>query len=211
MRKRWEQCKTTLMKQILYTISILIIGFSCSRSNKEIPSNQIDSTIKESIEIPFQYLITNGKIGNISIGENIDSAIIRLKSDFIIEKDSLPTCEGCDEYTTLFIVLENNASTVLFGIEPGWDEINKNKIIRITTRSNKFTTDKGIKVGMTVKEIRENYEINFIDAGGETGLHIILKDFEGSFGIELPNSEDWWDYDKETIPDSLRIDEIIVT
>ena len=99
----------------------------------------------------------------------------------------------------------------MFDFEPGWDDTTKNGIFRITTSNNKFTTDKGIKVGMTVKDIRTKYEIINVDAGGETGLHIMVRDFHGSFGIVLPDSEEWWDYDKETIPDSLRIEEIIIT
>jgi hypothetical protein len=63
---------------------------------------------------------------------------------------------------------------------------------------------------MTLKDLREKYQLDEVDVGGETGIHIIVKDFKGSFGVETPRINDWWKINKDNIPDSLRVDEIII-
>ena len=47
--------------------------------------------------------------------------------------------------------------------------------------------DKGIRVGMTSKELKGKYYVDEVDLGGDTGVQI-FKGFEGSFGVETPKT-----------------------
>ncbi len=58
---------------------------------------------------------------------------------------------------------------------------------------------------MTMKDLKEKYEVEEVDVGGETGVHIFVKGFRGSFGVEIPRTNDWWKTNKDNIPDSLEI------
>jgi len=63
---------------------------------------------------------------------------------------------------------------------------------------------------MTFKDLKERYDVDEVDVGGETGVHIIVKGFKGSFGVELPMTNDWWKINKQNISDTLQITEIII-
>jgi len=196
------------MKKLGTLFIIILIGiFGCIRIKKD--TNRV--TIYHQTESkPFPYVISYGKLGTISIGDRIDSTLKNLKTWFIIENDSMPSCEGCITYTPVFQILSKESNQYLFSIDPGWEENNKEKVFRIMTSYKLFKTDKEIKVGMTVKDLKKAYEILDVSVEGELGIHIIVKDFNGSFGIEFPQIDDWWTIKKSTIPDSLKITEIII-
>ena len=63
---------------------------------------------------------------------------------------------------------------------------------------------------MTLKDLKEKYEVDVVDVAGETGIHVIVQGFKGSFGVETPRINDWWKMNEKNIPDSLKIDEIII-
>ena len=197
-----------MKKIVIITLSISFMLVACLRNSKE---NRAQIKYSETGGRPFYYQISNGELGNVSIGDRIDTTLEKLTVWFQIKTDSTPSCEGCDEYTPLFVVYQKDSIYPLFFIEPGWEENNKNQVYRITTLNGQIATDKFIKVGMTVEDLKKAYEILEVDCSGETGVHILVKDFNGSFGIELPNDEKWWSYTIETIPDTLKIIEIIIT
>jgi|JI6StandDraft_1071083.scaffolds.fasta_scaffold420496_1 hypothetical protein len=186
------------MKNITTLIFILLI--SCSR-----PS---DNTGTIETADKFDFTIKDGQIGNVKTGEQVTDVLDRLK-DFIIIRDSIPECEACDTYSTLYVINDKDDKN-LFSFEPGWDSTNHDQLFRIQTGNKQFTTDKGIKVGMTFKDLKERYDVDEVDVGGETGVHIIVKGFKGSFGVELPMTNDWWKINKQNISDTLQITEIII-
>lgn len=197
------------MKNLSILLIIFLFGiFACIRVKKESHSLTIYNQTESKM---FPYIISNGKLGTISVGDRIDSTLKNLETLFIIKNDSIPSCEGCTTYTSVIQVRSKESNKILFSIEPGVEENNRDKIFRMTTSCDLFQTDKSIKIGMTVKAVKQKYEILNVDSGGETGLHIIIKDFSGSFGIEIPNDDNWWFYKPSSIPDSLRITEIIIT
>ncbi len=157
---------------------------------------------------PFDFSISNGTIGNIKTGELITIVLDKLQQ-FKVTKDSVPTCEGCDTYSPLYRVSDDNHEAI-FDFEPGWDSTNKNKLFRIGVSDIRFKTDKGIRIGMTYKDLKKKYHVEEVDIGGETGVHVLVKGFNGSFGMELPQVNNWWDFNKETLPDSLKIDGIVI-
>jgi len=196
------------MNKATIILIIIIIGFSnCIRIKKEKYKVTFYSQTESK---PFPHIISNRKLGTISIGDRIDSILKNLETWFFVENDSMPSCEGCTTYTPVYQVRSKDSNQYLFSIEPGWEESNKDKLFRIMTSNQSFKTDKEIKVGMTVKDLKKAYEILEVSVEGELGIHIIVKGFNGSFGIESPNIEEWWKINETTIPDSLKITEIII-
>jgi hypothetical protein len=180
------------MKNIKTILFIFLV--SCTRQN--------DRADK------FDFVIQDGQIGNIKTGEQLTDIMVRLK-DFKVIRDSVSECIGCETYSPLYVIKDSNQND-LFTFEPGWDSVSRKKLFRIITSNKLFVTDRGIRVGMTVKELKEKYEIDEVDAGGESGVHVIVKGFKGSFGIDIPLTGDWWATSKENISDTLKISEIII-
>jgi len=185
------------------TTILFILLVSCTR--------QSDTNVTTETADKFDFIIKDGQIGNLRTGEQVTDAIKKL-NQFIVVRDSIPECEACDTYSPLYEI-KNLDNEELFAFEPGWDSTNQDIVFRISTGNKKFTTDKGIKVGMTLKELKEKYEVDEVDevdVGGETGVHIFVKGFKGSFGVETPMTDDWWKTNKENIPDSLLITDIVI-
>ena len=186
------------MKNITTILFILLV--SCAR--------QSDTNVTIDTADKFDFIIKNGQIGNLRTGEQVSDAVEKL-NQFIVVRDSIPECEACYTYSPLYEIkdLDNEE---LFAFEPGWDSTNQDKVFRMSTANKKFITDKGIRVGMTLKELKEKYDVDEVDVGGETGVHIFVKGFKGSFGVEILRTNDWWKTNKENIPDSLLITDIVI-
>lgn len=192
------------MKNIATLLFIFLFG--CTRQSDNVGQSD---TNKPTLTVDnFEFIIKDGQIGNLKTGEQLIDVLDKLKTLTVV-RDSVPECEGCDTYTPLFVVSTFD-NQHLFVFEPGWDSTDHDKLFRIRTSNERFITDKGIRVGMTFKDLREKYQVDEVDVGGETGIHIFVQGFKGSFGVEIPRSNDWWKINKENIPDSLRIDEIII-
>jgi hypothetical protein len=189
-------------------ICILLLSPACIRVTKKIRTSTI---YHQTGGRGFPYLISDRKLGTISIGDGIDSTLTNLSTWFNVKNDSIPACEGGSEYSKIFRVFSREKNELLFSIEPGWGENDKSKVSRIITTSEIFKTDQGIQIGMTVRKLKSACEITGIDNSGETGVHITIKNFKGSFGLELPETNDLIKYTPLSIPGSLRIREIIIT
>jgi hypothetical protein len=193
------------MKNITTLLFILLV--SCTRPSESV-TGQSDTNETTVTVDKFDFTIKDGQIGNLTTGEQLTDVLKKLK-DLTVVLDSVPECEGCDTYSPLYVVSTFDNQD-LFVFEPGWDSTDHDKLFRISTGSEKFTTDKGIRVGMTLKDLKEKYEVDEVDVGGETGVHIFVKGFKGSFGVEIPRTNDWWKTTKDNIPDTLKITEIII-
>ena len=193
------------MKNITTILFILLV--SCTRQSANV-TGQSDTNDTIETGDKFDFIIKNGQIGNLRTGEQVTDAIKKM-SQFIVVRDSIPECEACDTYSPLYEI-KSIDNEELFAFEPGWDSTNQDIVFRISTGNKKFTTDKGIRVGMTLKELKEKYDVDKVDVGGETGVHIFVKGFKGSFGVETPRTDDWWKTNKENIPDSLLITDIVI-
>jgi hypothetical protein len=198
------------MKNIKTLLFILLVSCTQQTNTGTGQNDTKEATQTLTIEgaYQFDFTISNGQIGNLKTGEQLKEVFEKLK-DLTVVRDSVPECEGCDTYTPLYVI-QTFDNQNLFEFEPGWDSTDHDKLFRIRTSNEKFTTDKGLSVGMTVKDVKEKYGIDEVDVGGDTGIHIIVKGFNGSFGVEMPTTNDWWKINKENIPDSLRVNEIII-
>jgi hypothetical protein len=193
------------MKNLTTILFILLVG--CARQSDTV-STQNDNNKPTLTGDNFDFIIKDGQIGHLKTGEQLTDVLEKLEA-FIVVLDSIPECEGCDTYSPLYAVSTSDNQD-LFVFEPGWDLTDHDKLFRIRTSNQKFITDKGIRVGMTLKDLKTKYDIDEVDVGGETGIHVIVKGFKGSFGLEIPKSNDWMTVNDDNIPDSLRIDEIIL-
>jgi hypothetical protein len=199
------------MRYLVPTVLLISTLNSCISNNNAKRNTELTKTNSNTEQTnQFKYVISNGILGDISIGDGFDSTVCRLEKMFNVVTDSIPECEGCDEYIKVMEVFTDNTHYPLFKFEPGWTENDKNKIFRISTSSSEFATDKGIRIGMTIKDVKAKYEIIEVLTGGETGLHVVLKGFGGSFGVEIPQDDNWWFLNPVSIPDSLRIINIII-
>ena len=216
--------------QLILLFVSLLLGCSTKSDNF---SKQIDTTAvaateetfnliaKDSSQLPpppsvpanekFTYLILDNQISFIKEGEPLNKALEKL-NNFVITRDSTPSCEGCDIYSPLYIVRDKDNQN-LFELEV-WHLSNEGyeSIFRISTTNKRFATKKGIRVGMTIKDLKNKYKIEEVDAGGETGIHLFVKGFSGTFRIESPRNDTNWrlfNKDKEDVLDTLKIEAII--
>lgn len=206
------------MKYLLVVL-IAVLNISCDQKDKEkgkesninkTESLENDSLKqRENIGKSFPFIIKDGQIGTINTGDTLRIALEKLKY-FKVVKDSIPACEACQTYSPLYKIFHPESDNLSFTIEPGWQQTDKDLVFRIRTSDERFVTEKGVKVGMTIASIRKQYGIERVHSGGEPGIHILVNEFKGSFGIEKPNDRNWWKLNKETIPDSLKIEEIII-
>jgi hypothetical protein len=155
------------------------------------------------------FIIENGRLLGIKTGDNFDSVLTKL-GEFKIVRDSFVGCEGCDQTEPIFKVYEAGNSEPVISLEHGWPTEGPDKLFRIRTTDSRFKTDKGLGINMTIKDLKKLYDIETVVADYETGLHVIVKGFNGSFGIATTIDMDWINFNKDNIPDSLIIDQIIV-
>lgn len=152
------------------------------------------------------FLITTGKAGRISISmtidelyKNYDRKLINL-TDLFLEGYFTPALE---------IYLDKKTDKPSLVVEIGW--ANGWSVSRINVYDKKFHTEKGIKVGSTLKDLRKNYNIEWISSGEthfcayvqEIGISFLLD----SFDIPL----DWYkNREMKLIPDSAKIISILI-
>ena len=182
------------------TVFCLYSLISCTQ-NKVSNQAAIDATFSK---------ISSGQIGNIKVGDKLEIVLENLSKKFLVEKDSVEACPGCKEYLDIYYISNPQTHSLLFSLEPQSDSINGSKIFRMVTSNSAFKTENGIAVGVTLKELKYNYKIVDIVADGETGLHILVKGFKGSFGVEWPNNIEIDNINLQTLSDSLKINEIII-
>lgn len=182
---------TILLRLRLISIFLLLISCTHSQTSKEI-------------------IISNNSIGNLfHLGQKTDSILKSLSSKYKIKKFDIPNCEGCDETSVAYHIFDDQG--LFFTIEPGWDDQSKDKIFRFSTSRSEFVTDKKLKVGMNYKELKDLYSVTDIDYSGDLGIHVLIKELSGSFGIKIPSEfmDKALNYSKN-LPNDAIVDEIII-
>jgi hypothetical protein len=208
------------MSRYLYLLFLSSILICCNRKTKNSVNEKKQNCNQElearielwshsGIDATFSK-ISSGQIGNIKVGDKLEIVLENLSKKFLIEKDSVEACPGCKEYLDIYYISNPQTHSLLFSLEPQSDSINGSKIFRMVTSNSAFKTENGIAVGVTLKELKYNYKIVDIVADGETGLHILVKGFKGSFGVEWPNNIEIDNINLQTLSDSLKINEIII-
>ncbi len=145
-------------------------------------------------------VIKSKSLGEIKIGMPI-SEFLNLTKDQDVKKEQI-SLEG-DDYD-IYNVYKNGE--IIYSVEPDGENV-----WRIWVRGGNIKTEKGLKIGSTLKEIKENYSIKDF-AVGEGNVAILLDGYEYSFILEsIKIPEGWWlDQRLETLSDSLKIESIII-
>lgn len=156
-----------------------------------------------------KYLISDGSLSGVPLGTLNDSFVERMKSlGFSSQLDSIESCIMCDEYDPVYYFYEDNQ--LLFRAEPGWDEDNSHQIFRIIVYSSKFMTVENIGVGKTLADLEAVYDKLEFYIDGETGIHLSTEKFSGSFGIELPKVDRWFELKLDSLNKSQKINEVVI-
>jgi hypothetical protein len=191
-----------------FAILLLLCSLiACKQQSEDDRAANGENNVPETTE-QFTFTIRDQQLGNLKTGEPIKDVLNKLKH-LTVKLDSIPECEGCNTFSPQYVVSSNDGE-VLFVFEPGFEPADRDKLFRLRTTNSKFVTDKGVRVGMTVADVKDKYEITSVDVSGDTGIHLFVQDFNGSFGTELLVTNDWWKISEENVPDDLRIDEIII-
>jgi len=152
------------------------------------PNVQQDST---------QYLIAKGQVGDLRIGHSADELYS------IFEYDQI-------ELVDLF--LEGFYSPALKIVDQGRislvAELNCDKIYRVRVYSERYHTERDIRIGSTFDDLRSHYTINEI-LYGEGSVYAYVDDLNMSFELDLIPT-DSYQITIENIPDGTRISTILV-
>ncbi len=201
---------------------LLILAFSAcngiKQNNDEVNINDIaEPVIKESTVSDINNTtktIKNQQVGPVNIGDDLRSTIeFYEKKSFKVIFDSVEICGECPEKYEYLYNVSNKQGKLLFAIY--FIETGKiMKISRIEVSSLEYITDRGIRVGDKVKDLREKYNIIEVYFEIGKGVFLFVEDFNGSFKVETNKESDLNyntnEFDTDSIPDNLKINNIVV-
>lgn len=178
----------------LFTIAILFTNCTKKLSNLQLSDDR-------SIE-------------HIRIGMPLDEAIKVSNKDFFVEKAKVLGYD--DEPTTFEYLVYSNKSKKesLFSFNGGHKKKTANEVFRIVIKSPKYITQEGIRVGMTMKELRTKGRLKSADFNYNDGLYIFSDKYDGGYWMDV-NLEKYSSYNFDrpkikTLPDDIKIKGIIM-
>jgi hypothetical protein len=119
-------------------------------------------------------------IEGIKIGMPITKAIKILNSKFDVE---LKNIASSDEPQVIEYIVRGKKSKEIFIFNAGYNDSDKNNVFRIVIKSPAYSTFDGVKVGMTVKELKAKTVLKSADFNFEDGLFLQSSVFDGGFWI----------------------------
>lgn len=125
-----------------FLIALIGLIISCAQTQKKTTS-YISNSTNQNIEI-----INTHSVGEIKLGMNINE-FLELTFDNKVVKKELMSLEG--ENFDIYNIYENDK--IVYAAEPY-----NGKIFRVWVYGEKIMTEKGIGVGSTLGDIREQYE-----------------------------------------------------
>ncbi len=150
-------------------------------------------------------------IEGVKIGMKINSAIDMVKSIYYIEKTEISNYGENFEY---IVYGDISKKLKLFSFNSGNDPQTVDKVFRLAVKHPKYQTADGVKVGMTLKELKERTKLKLADFDFENGLFLISDSFDGGFLMDLSTiNDDNYNYEEpqiELLPEELKIKEIIL-
>lgn len=151
-------------------------------------------------------------VEGIQIGMPIKEAIKVLDKKFKVEKKKITILD--DEPESVEYLVTSSTKGILFSFNAGHQRIDNNKVFRIVIKSPIYITPEGIKVGMTVKELKTKTSIKSADFNFQDGLFLSSPTFDGGFWIDQDNKKNYkFNYDKpyiKDIPLELKIKGIVI-
>ncbi len=152
-------------------------------------------------------------IERVRIGSPINSAIKLINNKYFVQKTSVFNYE--EEEFHYIVYIDNKKRTELFSFNGGYDYKTADKVFRIVIKHPRYITPEGIKLGMTVGELKKITRIKSVDFNYDDGLFIISDVFDGGFLLDYTTDMqykvfDFENLDIQTLPSDLKIKEIMI-
>ena len=152
----------------------------------------------------FSSSIKDRELDGISIGMTVEDFLKVTNEKYSVKKETI-SLEGLE--SSIYNVYENEE--IIYAVELGMEE---RLVWRIWLYSVKFKTEKGIGIGNTLGELRENYTIKSYSVG-EGKIAVFVEEIAVSFLLDSRQiPREWWSEMKyANLNDNVVIDLIIFT
>jgi uncharacterized protein YeeX (DUF496 family) len=150
-------------------------------------------------------------VEGIKIGMPIDEALKILNTNHKVEKKKVVILD--DEPASYEYVVANKKNEKLFTFNAGYERKNRDNVFRIVLTNPAYSTPEGIKVGMSVKELKTKTKLLSADFNFQDGLYILSSKFDGGFWIALDPKRQYNFKVKpaiKEIPDDLKVKGIVI-
>jgi hypothetical protein len=184
------------MRKYIFSFSVVLLLASCT---KKIGNLQLKDY--KSIE-------------GIRIGMPIDDAVkLANKNYFALKSKILGYDDSAQDYE--YIVYTNKSKKEsLFTFNAGQDKKTMNKVFRIVIKNPKYSTQEGIRVGMSMKELNEKGRLKSADFNNNDGLYIFSDKFDGGYWMYVDMKKySSYNFDNpkiNTLPEGIKIKGIII-
>ena len=153
-------------------------------------------------------------IEQIKIGMPIDEAVKLVNKDFKSEKSKVLGYDDDTQDYEYIVYSKKSKKEPLFTFNEGHDKKSANKVFRIVIKSPNYFTQEGIRVGMSMKELKEKGQLKSADFNYNDGLYVFSSKFDGGYWMDVDMKKfSSYNFDKpkiNTLPESLKIKGIII-
>ncbi|MFZ1705971.1 MAG: hypothetical protein WAT79_16620 [Saprospiraceae bacterium] len=144
----------------------------------------------------------------------IEEAVKIANKKYFVEKTKVL---GYDDDALNFeysVYSNKNKKETLFSFNEGYDNKSKNKVFRIVIKNPKYITQEGIRVDMSLKELKEKTQLKSADYNNNDGLYIFSEKFDGGYWMFIDQKKyRTYNFDKPKInklPEDLTVKGIIL-
>ena len=180
-------------------IFLLFVVFSIASCTKRISNLQLKDY--KSIE-------------TISIGMPIEDAIKLSNKNFFAEKTKILGYDDSASQYEYVVYANKSKKEPLFTFNAGQDKKTMNKVFRIVVKSPKYSTAEGVRVGMSMKELKEKAGLKSADFNNNDGLYIFSNKFDGGYWMYVDMKKySAYNFDNpkiSTLPDGITVKGIII-
>ncbi|MDQ2179199.1 hypothetical protein [Marinifilum sp. D714] len=153
-------------------------------------------------------------VGFVRLGDDLETTITSLQNYFVIEVDSIPVgLFNNGKYEQIYIAKDQN-NKVVFKFTRS-ETLNTINCIELYCES--YTSNKGLRIGCTLKDVKEKYKklkVNYFfdnvlyvyPENTNYGLRLHTNSLSGEEHVQI----DYGEITPESIPDKLVIDMIVI-
>ena len=153
-------------------------------------------------------------IEHIHIGMPIDEAVKVTSKDFFVEKTKVIGYDDAPKTYEYVVYTDKLKKESLFTFNEGHDKKTANKVFRIVIKSPKYTTQEGIRVGMSMKELKTKGRLKSADFNYNDGLYIFSDKYDGGYWMDVDMKKyKSYNFDKpkiNTLPEGITVKGIII-
>ncbi len=153
-------------------------------------------------------------VERIKIGMPIDEAVKIASKEFFVEKSKVVGYDDAPKEYEYLVYSDKIKKESLFSFNEGHDKKTLNKVFRIVIKSPKYSTQDGIRVGMTMKELKTKGKLKSADFNYNDGLYLFSDNFDGGYWMDADMKKyKSYNFDKpviNTLPEGMKIKGIII-